>query len=61
MGPSATQGDEKPKQNCHPDRSEAKWRDLLFYSAVSEMFFDRAQRSCCFAISDAGSVVLARN
>jgi hypothetical protein len=18
------------KQNCHPDRSEAKWRDLLF-------------------------------
>jgi hypothetical protein len=32
------------KQNCHPDRSEARWRDLLFYSAVSEMFFDRAQR-----------------
>jgi hypothetical protein len=23
----------------------AKWRDLLFYSAVSEMFFDRAKRS----------------
>jgi hypothetical protein len=20
-----------PKQNCHPDRSEAQWRDLLFY------------------------------
>jgi hypothetical protein len=19
-----------PKQKCHPDRSEAKWRDLLF-------------------------------
>jgi hypothetical protein len=31
------------QQNCHPDRSEAQWRDLLFYSAVSEMFFDKAQ------------------
>jgi len=20
-----------PKQKCHPDRSEAEWRDLLFY------------------------------
>jgi hypothetical protein len=36
-----TQGDKNGKQNCHPDRSVAKWRDLLFYSAVSEMFFDR--------------------
>jgi hypothetical protein len=30
------------EQNCHPDRSEAKWRDLLFYSALPEVFFDRA-------------------
>jgi hypothetical protein len=32
-----TQGDENPEsvpQICHPDRSEAKWRDLLF-SALS--------------------------
>jgi hypothetical protein len=30
------------QQNCHPDRSEAKWRDLLFYPAVWEMFSERA-------------------
>jgi hypothetical protein len=25
-----------PKQNCHPDRSAAKWRDLLFPSATNQ-------------------------
>jgi hypothetical protein len=25
-----------PKQNCHPDRSVAKWRDLLFPSATNQ-------------------------
>jgi hypothetical protein len=29
------------KKVTSSDRSEAKWRDLLFYSAVSEMLFDR--------------------
>jgi hypothetical protein len=24
--------------NCHPDRSEAKWRDLLFAS-ITDVFF----------------------
>ena len=23
------------QQNCHPDRSEAQWRDLLFLSSTS--------------------------
>jgi hypothetical protein len=28
------------KQNCHPDRSVAQWRDLLFiYSEVSAAHF----------------------
>jgi hypothetical protein len=22
--------------NCHPDRSEANWRDLLFHSATNQ-------------------------
>jgi hypothetical protein len=44
MGLRLTQGDEKrffgsgepiAKQNCHPDRSEAKWRDLLFTIPVT--------------------------
>ena len=26
---------------CHPDRSEAKWRDLQFCGPLLEMFFDR--------------------
>jgi hypothetical protein len=26
---------------CHPDRSEAKWRDLQFRGPLLEMFFDR--------------------
>ena len=26
---------------CHPDRSEAQWRDLQFYGPVLEMFFRR--------------------
>ena len=25
-----------PQQNCHPDRSEAQWRDLLFHSNLNE-------------------------
>jgi hypothetical protein len=25
-----------PNMNCHPDRSEAKWRDLLFYLPANE-------------------------
>jgi len=25
-----------PKQKCHPDRSEAKWRDLLFIIRIIE-------------------------
>jgi hypothetical protein len=27
---------------CHPDRSEAKWRDLQFRGPLLEMFFNRA-------------------
>jgi hypothetical protein len=26
-----------PKQKCHPDRSEAQWRDLLFIIPVSTL------------------------
>ena len=25
-----------PKKNCHPDRSVAKWRDLLFHPPASD-------------------------
>ena len=27
---------------CHPDRSEAEWRDLQFNGPVLVMFFDRS-------------------
>jgi hypothetical protein len=27
-----------PKQRCHPDRSVAKWRDLLSLSATNQPF-----------------------
>ena len=57
-----TQGDEKRglslsgyPQNCHPDRSEAKWRDLLFSGPLLEMLLDRAKRSgeiCSSALKD---------
>jgi hypothetical protein len=30
------------KQNCHPDRSVAKWRDLQFSGPLLEMFYDKA-------------------
>jgi hypothetical protein len=30
-----------PKQICHLDRSEAKWRDLQFCGPIPELFFDR--------------------
>jgi hypothetical protein len=43
MGGQPTQGDEKHglvffgyPQNCHPDRSEAKWRDLLFSGTLMD-------------------------
>ena len=26
--------------NCHPDRSEAKWRDLLFFSTGRRMYME---------------------
>src|ERR1700733_959415 len=32
-------GKSEPKQRCHPDRSVAQRRDLLFYGPVPEMFF----------------------
>jgi hypothetical protein len=32
---------ERPSPLCHPDRSEAQWRDLLFYGPFLEIFFDR--------------------
>ena len=31
-----------PSPPCHPDRSEAQWRDLLFRGPRLGMFFDRA-------------------
>ena len=52
MGLRPTEGDEKqlPFSNyspwkhrpplCHPDRSEAQWRDLRFGGSPLEMFFD---------------------
>jgi hypothetical protein len=57
MGLRPTQGDEKKLLTsnespwkrrpppCHPDRSEAQWRDLRFSGSPLEMFFDRAERS----------------
>jgi hypothetical protein len=30
---------QRPSQKCHPDRSVAKWRDLLFRRPFLEMFF----------------------
>jgi hypothetical protein len=27
----------REKKKCHPDRSEAKWRDLLFTSALTNL------------------------
>jgi hypothetical protein len=29
----------RARQNCHPDRSEAKWRDLRFFSEYSHTLF----------------------
>src|SRR5580698_7881091 len=26
-----------PKKNCHPDRSVAKWRDLLFFQPATKL------------------------
>jgi hypothetical protein len=55
MGLRPTQGNEKAlvssnrspwklsRPLCHPDRSEAKRRDLQFRGPFVEMFFDRAQ------------------
>ncbi len=37
---------------CHPDRSEAEWRDLRFSGPLVEMFFDNqsvVERSAAFA------------
>jgi hypothetical protein len=69
MGLRPTQGDEKRglksfrlPQNCHPDRSEAKWRDLLFGGPFVEMLFDRAQRGgeICGSTHPLGHVVLTQ-
>jgi hypothetical protein len=35
-----------PKQKCHPDRSEAKWRDLLFKSHPADPKWKRRPPLC---------------
>jgi hypothetical protein len=48
-GPTAHQGEKaasnsffvRSSQKCHPDRSEAQWRDLLFCGPYWKCFFER--------------------
>jgi hypothetical protein len=39
MGPRPTQGMKIDPMNCHPDRSEAERRDLLFCGPFGEIVF----------------------
>ena len=43
IGPATTLSLPLPSP-CHPDRSEAKRRDLRFYGPFLDMFFDGAKR-----------------
>src|ERR1700740_630426 len=43
IGPATTLALPLPSP-CHPDRSEAKRRDLRFYGPFLDMFFDGAKR-----------------
>src|ERR1700743_2446078 len=43
IGPATTLSLPLPSP-CHPDRSEAKRRDLRFYGPFLDMFFDGAER-----------------
>jgi hypothetical protein len=44
--PNAPSQTSKPKQKCHPDRSEAQWRDLLFIIRSIESEWKRYPPLC---------------
>ena len=33
-----------PKKKCHPDRSVAKWRDLLFLLSITTLYYAPAEQ-----------------